>query len=110
MPRNGGCPCRADDDRRREGKQVDRCHEGGEIVTPLRHPRHAIDTSDAYPAVSLHSTARLERVMRQVRLVLALTFILFVTNAVAAQERGGTITGIVTDAAHHALPGARVDV
>jgi TonB-dependent receptor len=53
--------------------------------------------------------------MSTLRSVLPCTLILlfttvFLTTAASAQERGGTITGTVTDAAHHALPGARVDV
>src|SRR5690349_6740614 len=39
-----------------------------------------------------------------------LAILLLVPSIGAAQERGGTISGSVTDAAHHALGGARVDV
>jgi iron complex outermembrane receptor protein len=48
--------------------------------------------------------------MRLLRSILTFAFILLLTIAAAAQERAGTISGTVTDAAHHALPGARIDV
>ena len=49
--------------------------------------------------------------MQRSRVLLSICFlVIFTTTPALAQERGGSIGGIVTDAAHHALPGARVEL